>query len=206
MSRVVARSPSSGRAARTRAELAQSAHDEFAHTGILNAAAIANRAGVSTATFYAYFDTHDDAVAAALDISLAAVVNIAERHFHIEALLERGLEAVIDDIIHDTYAVFLAETLVMRAALARLAHHRAIRDVYRRHEARCYDHLARQIDLGQKAGLLRDGDPARRATSLLVLMQGINNPLLTRQNLNEEIVADLRRAMTAAIGLTTPTA
>jgi hypothetical protein len=37
-------------------------------------------------------------------------------------------------------------------------------------------------------------------------MQGINNPLLTRQDLNEEIVADLRRAMTAVIGLTTPNA
>jgi AcrR family transcriptional regulator len=203
---MVARSPTNGRAARTRAELAQSAHDEVARTGVLDSGAIASNAGVSTATFYAYFDTHDDAVAAALDISLAAVVNVAERHFHIEALLERSLEAVIDDIIHETHAVFQAENLVMRAALARLAHHRVIRDVYRRHETRCYDFLARQIKLGQKAGLLRDGDPARRATSLLVLMQGINNPLLTRQDLNEEIVADLRRAMTAAIGLTTPNA
>jgi AcrR family transcriptional regulator len=194
------RSPTTKRAIRTRAELAQAAHDEIARTGALDAAAIASSAGVSTATFYAHFDTHDDAISAALDIALADVVNVAQRHFHIEALIEHGLDPVIDDLIHETHAVFQAECLVMRCALARLTHHRAIRDVYRRHETISYDHLARHIELAQKAGLLGDGDPAHRATSLLVLTQGINNPLLTRQNLNEDIANQLRRAIVAALG------
>ncbi len=193
------RSPTTKRATRTRAELAQAAHDEIARTGSLDASAIANSAGVSTATFYTHFDTHDDAISAALDIALADVVGVAQRHFHIEALVERGLDAVIDDLLRETHAVFQAEGLVMRIALARLAHHRAIRDTYRRHETISYDHLTRHIELAQKAGLVGAGNPAHRATSLLVLTQGINNPLLTRQKLNNEIATQLRRAMIAAL-------
>ncbi|MDG2114364.1 MAG: TetR family transcriptional regulator, partial [Actinomycetota bacterium] len=187
------------RSRRTRLELARATHDEVGRSGTLDAAAIAAAAGVSAATFYAHFDGHDDALAAALDLSLNAAIGVSERVFQIEALLERGLDAVVDELVRGVVASFGVEALVMRAALARLPHHRGIRDVYRRHEAASRAHLTRQIELGQKAGLIRVGDPGDRATSLLVLTEGLNNPLLLAKRPALEVIHDLRRAIVAVL-------
>lgn len=192
-------SPATERSRRTSAALVRAAHDELAQHGTLSADAVAKAAGVSTATFYAHFATHDDAIAAALDISLAAVVDVAERLFHIEALIDSGLSAVLDALIDETHSVFRRESMVMRAALARLPVHQPTRDVYRSHEARSLEHLTRQIELGQKAGVLGDGPPDQRATSLLVLLQGLHNPLLTKRTVGPVITGDLHRAIHAAL-------
>lgn len=188
------------RSQRTRAELSRATHDEVGRTGTLDVSAIAEGAGVSTATFYAHFATHDDALAAALDIALDRILTAGEQQFHIEALLDLGLPQVVRRLIAATHAAFQTESLVFRAALARLPQHRGIRDVYRHHEARSLEHFTHQIDLGQKAGLLRDGPAKLRATSLLVIIQGINNPLLTKKRMNPSIAADLNRSITAMIG------
>ena len=192
----------SKRSIQTRADLTRAAHDHIAQTGALDAAAIATAAGVSTATFYVHFATHDDAIAAALDITLGAIVDVARRLIDIEALIERGVEPVIDDVVHEIHAVFRADGLVTRMAIARFAHHRGISDVYHHHEHAGFEHLMRQIDLAQRAGLLSAGDPAHRATCVLVLMQGINNPLLTRSDLVDEVAVHLRDALVAALGAT----
>lgn len=193
------RAPATERSRRTRADLAKATHDVLARDCNLNADAIASAAGCSTATFYAHFETHDDALAAALDLSLTAVVGAAERLFHIEVLIENGLEAVVDDLVTGTHEVFRSEGPVMRAALARLALHRPTREVYRGHEARSLEHLRRHIELGQKAGILRGGPPVPRATSLLVLLQGIHNPILTRKRIDPLIAGDLHRAIFALL-------
>jgi AcrR family transcriptional regulator len=192
--------PTSKRSIRTRAELARAAHDQIARHGVLDAGAIAAAAGVSTATFYVHFATHDDAIAAALDITLGAVVDVARRLIDIETLVERGVEPVLDDVVHDIHAVFRAESLVTRMAIARFAHHRGISDVYHRHEKAGLEHLTRQIDLAQRAKLLMAGNPAHRATCAIVLMQGINNPLLTRSDLAPDVATHLREALAAALG------
>jgi len=192
------RAPATARSRRTRASLAQAAHAYLAEHGALNAETTAKSAGVSTATFYSHFATHDDAIAAALDITLTAVVGVAEQLFHIEALIENGLPAVLDDLIVEMHSVFRSESLVMRSALARLPSHQPIREIYRSHEARSLEHLTRQIQLGQKAGLLREGQHDLRATTLLVLLQGLHNPLLTNP-IDVDVAADLHRAMYAVL-------
>ncbi len=192
--------PPSKRSIQTRGELARAAHDQIARDGALDAGAIATAAGVSTATFYVHFATHDDAIAAALDITLAAVVDVARRFIDIGALIERGVVPVMDDVVHDIHAIFRAESPVTRMAIARFAHHRGIRDVYLHHENAGLEHLTRQIDLAQRAGLLGAGDPAHRATCAIVLMEGINNPLLTRSELDPEVAVHLREALAAALG------
>ena len=113
------RTPATERSRRTRSDLAGATHEQLARHGILNVDAIAEAAGVSAATFYAHFATHDDAIAAALDISLTAVVGVAERLFHIEALIENGLSAVLDQLVSEMHDVFRTESLVMRAAMTR---------------------------------------------------------------------------------------
>jgi len=193
------RAPATARSKRTRANLATAAHAELAKTASLSADAIAERADVSTATFYSHFATHDDAIAAALDISLTAVVGVAEELFHIEALIDNTLAGVIDELIRGMHNVFRNESLVLRAALARLPHHKGIRQIYRTHEIRSLEHLTRQSELGQKAGLLRQGHYERQATSVLVLLQGLHNPLLTKKQIDAEVVADLQRALFAVL-------
>jgi AcrR family transcriptional regulator len=196
---VTVRAPATARSRRTRGDLARAAHDDIARRGSLDASAIADAAGVSTATFYAHFATHDDAIAAALDISLAAVVGVAERCFRIEALIETGLSAVVERLVSETHAVFRTESLVMRTALARLSFHQGTRDVYRHHEGRSLEHLTRQIALGQKAHLLRSGPADQRAISLLVLMQGLHNTLLVKKRIEPVIAGDLHRAIHALL-------
>jgi len=193
------RAPATARSKRTRSNLAAAAHAELAANGSLNADATARRAGVSTATFYSHFATHDDAIAAALDISLTAVVDVAEQYLRIEPLIENGLAATIRKLIQEMHAAFRNESMVMRAALARLPHHQAIRQAYRSHETRAMEHLTRQVELGQKAGLLRDGQHDLQATTLLVLLQGLHNPLLTKKHIDAEVGEGLHRAMHAAL-------
>lgn len=193
------RAPATRRSQRTRAELAQAAHDALAATGTLQPDEIAAAAGVSTATFYAHFGTHDDAIAAGLDLALVSIVAVVDEEFHIEALIERGVPGVVERLVTRSHAVFRDESLVLRAALARHAIHPAIAEVYRSHEERSHAHLVRQVALGQKAGVLADGDPARRATSLLVALQGLHNPLLTKRRLDQAISNDLVRSIVALL-------
>ncbi|REJ84395.1 MAG: TetR/AcrR family transcriptional regulator [Acidobacteria bacterium] len=191
--------PLTRRSRRTRSELASAAHDQVARTGAVDVGAITGAAGVSPATFYAHFATHDDALAAAVDIALERIVGVGERLFHVERLLESGLAAVLDQLLRETHAVFQTESVVLRAALASLPRNRRIREVYRRHEARCLEHFAHQIELGQRAGVVRRGAADLRARSLLVVLQGFSNPLLTRGPLDPEVADDLRRVLGALL-------
>ncbi len=196
---MVTRAPANRRSQRTRAELVRAAHRSLAETGAIQPEAVAAAAGVSTATFYAHFDGHDDAVAAALDVALATVVAVVEEEFRIETLIDDGLEAVVARLVTRSHRVFRDESLVLRAAFGRYAHHRPTADVYLSHERRGHDHLTRQIELGQKAGLLGPGPPDRRATSLLVALQGLHNPLLTKRRLDPVVADDLARAILAML-------
>lgn len=190
------RAPATKRSQRTRSELACATHAEVADSGTVNVEAIASAANVSTATFYAHFSTHDDALAAALDISLTNIVGVVEQHFDIAPMIEDGLQTVVRRLVRLHHRAFRSENLVLRAALARVSQHRLTRDTYREHELRSHRHLVRHIELGQKAGLLRAGSPDRRATSMMVLLQSLQNPLVTkRQRLDRLIADDLGRAI-----------
>ncbi len=193
------RAPSTARSRRTRAQLAEATHQQLSSSGSLDPDAIAAGAGVSTATFYAHFASHDDAIAAALDIALTAIVGEVEQRLHIEALIEDGLDEVLRSLVRAMHNVFQNESLVLRVAQARVSSHRASREVYRSHEARSVEHLTRQIELGQKAGILREGPPEKRATSVLVLLQGLHNPLLTKKRIDPLIADDLQRAIRALL-------
>ena len=193
------RAPATARSRRTRDQLARATHEQLRDRGSLNPEAIAEAAGVSAATFYSHFETHDDAIAAALDISLTAIVGVAEQRFHIEALIEDGLDAVVRGLVSAMHEVFRSESLVMRAAQARMSSHQSTREIYRGHEARSVEHLTRQIELGQKAGILRQGAPGKHATSLLVLLQGLHNPLLTKKRIDPVVFNDLHRAVHALL-------
>ena len=62
-------------------------------------------------------------------------------------------------------------------ATARLPESRELRRAYRSREEAALASLRRFVELGQAAGKLRHDDPEAMASALLVVTQGLNNPL-----------------------------
>ena len=194
------RTPATKRSKQTRADLARAAHDEIARTGEVDSDAIAKKAGVSVATFYSHFASHDDAIAAALDLSLTEIVGVAEDQFLADLVASEGLDAVLTKLIAEMHRVFRKDSLVLRAAQARLLAHPPSRHMFRSHEVRSIEHLTAQIQLGQESGHLGAGPADKRAMSLLVLLQGIHNPVIMKKRINPVLADDLHRAMFAVVG------
>ena len=194
------RTPATKRSKQTRADLARAAHEEIARNGKVDSDAIAKAAGVSVATFYSHFASHDDAIAAALDLSLGEIVGVAEDVFLAELFASDGLDAVLVKLIAEMHRVFRKESLVLRAAQARLLAHAPSRHIFRSHEIRSIEHLTAQIQLGQESGQLGDGPADKRAMSLLVLLQGLHNPVIMKKRIDPVLTDDLHRAMFAVVG------
>ena len=197
---VTVRTPATKRSKQTRADLARAAHEEIACNGKVDSDAIAKAAGVSVATFYSHFASHDDAIAAALDLSLGEIVGVAEDVFLAELFASDGLDAVLVKLIAEMHRVFRKESLVLRAAQARLLAHAPSRHIFRSHEIRSIEHLTAQIQLGQESGQLGDGPADKRAMSLLVLLQGLHNPVIMKKRIDPVLTDDLHRAMFAVVG------
>lgn len=151
---------------------------ELRAAGSFNAELVAARAGCSTATFYSHFATKDDALAGAFDLVLEDLVHHTRELFSQHRLAEDGLEDSIDQLVDRQAAFFRRESLVFRAALARLPERRDLRNSYRRAEAANLAHLVGVIEAGQQQRLIRAALPELLAETVLVLAQGINNPRL----------------------------
>lgn len=171
--------PSGGKAQRTYDRLAAATLDEINAHGSFTAEAVARRAESSPATFFSYFPTKDDALAAAFSLALDELVRVAESGLRIEDLLDRGLEPVCGDFVDQVVSYFTRYALMFRAALVQLPQNKSIRDTFRDHQARTLAHYVRFIELGQKSGFMRKGDKNTLANTLMVMTQGLNNPLLT---------------------------
>ena len=189
----------STRAQRTKADLKAAIHFEIARSGTLDVAAVTEAAGLSQATFYSHFGSHDDALAAALDISLTNVTEVSRSIVNIETILEMGLADMIDLLVEQLVVAFGVEAPVLRVALARLSQNTTIRDVYRSHQSAHHLHLTKQLELGQRASVVRAGEPDQLAAALLVSAQGLNNPLLLRTDGNDETMSALKRALLAIL-------
>ncbi|MEZ5266659.1 MAG: TetR/AcrR family transcriptional regulator [Acidimicrobiales bacterium] len=172
--------PAPSKSVRTRTGLAVATRAQLAATASFTAEQVAARAGTSPATFYAHFPTKDQALTAAFELSLDQLVTRTNAVLSVETLLDDGLERTCARLVAELVAHFRADALVFRAALARMAEVRPIRDAYRRSEAASLAHLERFVRRGQAAGLVTDGPAAALAELVLVLSQGVNNPRLLR--------------------------
>lgn len=170
--------PAGGKARRTFESLVTATRQLVNETGGFAPEAAAARAGVRAATFYSYFASRDEALAAALDQVLAELDDRVCAWLAIESLLDEGLHAVIQRAAETAVACFSADVLVYRLALARLPESAAIREVYRRRQAQGFLLIRRFVELGMAAGRIEAADPDVLATALLVGLQGLNNPLL----------------------------
>jgi len=183
--------PEGGKARRTYEALLRACGEELAATGSFSAERVAARSGTSPATFYAYLGSKDAALAAVFSRALDRLVEVVERELSVERLLERGLPRLCRDFAAAAAAYFGEQSLVFRCALARLPGSRALREVYRAHERVVFERYRRFLELGRAAGKLRDAEPAGLAQALLVVTEGLNNPLVVGRGPDDPLVVEL---------------
>ena len=172
--------PSGRRAQETYRTLVRWTRRVISETGGFSGELVAERSGMSPATFYTYFASKDAALAAALDEVLGELVDGTLRELRIERLLEDGLRRVVERAVAAAVGVFRESAIVMRLALARLPESPAIRHVYRDHQARAVEELRRFVRLGVSASRLSAESIEATTSALLVTLQGLNNPMLLR--------------------------
>jgi AcrR family transcriptional regulator len=187
--------PAGAKAQRTYRTLVAATRTVIVETGRMSGESVAAAAGVAPATFYAYFPSKDEALAAALDEVLNEAVEGALAALDVVRLLEQGLRPLLEEAVEVTIATFARSARVMRLALARLPESETVRQVYREHQGHALELLRRFVLLGAAAGHLTDAEPEVVATALLVLLQGLNNPLLTRSERDERAVEALVDAL-----------
>lgn len=108
------------KSARTRAALAAATWPSLAATATFTAEQVAARAGTAPATFFAHFPTKDQALVAALALTLDELVARTNAGLQVEALLDDGLERTCARLVAELVALFRRCALVFRAALARM--------------------------------------------------------------------------------------
>jgi AcrR family transcriptional regulator len=187
--------PAGGKAQRTYQTIVGATRRVVTETGRFSGESVAASAGVAPATFYAYFPSKDEALAAALDQVLTEAVTGAMGALDVVRLLDLGLRAVLEEAVAATLDTFAGSSRVMRLALARLPESATIRQVYREHQGYALGELRRFVALGTAAGRLAAEDPDVAATVLLVLLQGLNNPLLTRPDREPRAVSAMVDAL-----------
>src|SRR5687768_17179384 len=126
--RVPLERPAGRKARETYETLVRATRDALATSGSFVAEDVAGRAGMATATFYAYFSSKDDALAAAFDQVLHENNQRVADALSIERLLDDGLKSVVRKAVIAAIDGFRDNALLFRAALARLSVSKVIRD------------------------------------------------------------------------------
>jgi AcrR family transcriptional regulator len=162
----------------------------------LRAEVVAERAGVSVATFYGYFASKNEVLTAAVDAGLAELVTRLDAALAIERLLADGLAAVAADLIGAAVSVHREHGAVTRLARGRLAEDRQLRAVVRERQAQARSSVRRFLELGTAAGRIRQGDHAAMAAALLVIVEGLDNPVLAGLLPGDAAVVELAGMLT----------
>ncbi|MBW3663819.1 MAG: TetR/AcrR family transcriptional regulator [Actinobacteria bacterium] len=164
--------------------------------------AVAAEAGLSVGTFYAYFSDRDEALAALFARRLDALIDAVDAALTTDALLDDGLEPVLErvlDVVLDGYG---RHASAFRAALVQLPSSPPIAAVYWDRHSHSAELIATFLRRAQAAGAVRDGDADVLAQALLVIMQGTNTPVLLAQPRSRgtrAIRAELHRALAATL-------
>ena len=188
-----------GRSERTRRVVVDATVARLRSEGAFTVEQVAADVGVSVATIYNRFpEGRDGLLAAAFDTALDRLVS-AGAVLTVEHLLDHGLQATIRAMVDGLVAVFTDEALVMRSALARLPESRVLRESYRRHEADARSRNHRFVQLGQAAGRIAVEDTAELADVLVVMGQGLNNPVLLGSSHRARLVDHLTAAIVAVL-------
>ncbi len=163
-----------GKAARTRAALLQGTLDVIAETGEFTGELVADRVGVSTATFYSHFATKDHAIHACLERTFAEYEQRMRLVESIELLLDAGLHEVLTRIVTTITAINDDYRALLRMARSRIQVSRLLRDQSRAEERRAFAATRRFIELGQAAGRIRRADPELLTATVRTIVEGLD--------------------------------
>jgi AcrR family transcriptional regulator len=193
----------SARASATR-EALLAAGEGLLATGGFEAAsstAVAAAAGLSTGTFYAYFEDKHALLAALFALRLDDLVGRVERELTSDNLLDHGLDATLARAVDLVVEGYREHAPVLRAALARVPVREDLRAIYWQRHARSVEVLERFVRRGAAAGLVRDGDVTVLAHAVLVVTQGLNTPVLLAgdDDLARAVRVELVRALAAVL-------
>lgn len=167
----------------------------------LTSTAVAAEAGVATGTFYTYFADKDALLAALFARSLDDITAAVERVLTADALLAHGLEATLRGAVRTVVEGYRAHSSVVRAALGRVPDSALLRAVYWDRHARATQTMTAFLRRAAHAGVVRGGSSESLALALLVVVQGLNHPVLLagERAVVEAAAEHLARALTGML-------
>lgn len=188
--------------ARTRKRLVQAIRDEVTETGTFTAERVAHRAGSSTPTFYNHFANKEVALVAAYTLLMQELVEVVRAKCRIERLLDHGLRKLAQFWVAASVQFFRDNAALFRLAQGAMQESRAMRDVFRTHEAEIIDQYRQFIERGQAAQLIRTGEPRAMAELINITAQSWNHPLVLR---TAEAAPLMKEIIDSIVGTLEPT-
>lgn len=167
--------PPEGKAARTRRLLQECTSAVIAATGEFTGELVAERAGVSTATFYSHFATKDHAIAACLDVCFSEYAVRMREAESVEFLLEVGLRECLSRIVTTITGINDEYRTLLRLARGRIQVSHLLREQSREEERRAFAATLRFLTLGQAAGRVRDYDAEALTLTMRTVVEGLDN-------------------------------
>jgi AcrR family transcriptional regulator len=193
--------PRTTRGQATRAALLAALERQVAALGFdeLTSSAVAAEAGVSTGTFYGYFDDKHTALAAAFARRLDELVGDVAAVFTADHLLDHGLADTLRAAVDRVVAHYRHNAPVLRAALARIPADPRLREIYWDGHRRSVQLVEQFVRRGATAGLVRDdAPPSVLAHTLLILTQSLHHPVIVQPH-DEDLVGPVREEVTRAL-------
>ena len=157
--------------------LVEATRETVRRHGILLPESVAETANVSPATLYTYFGSKDALLASAFDAALGEIGEEVARALNIETLLEDGLEAVSRKVVRTVVKHFTRDARVVRLAIARVPDSHEVVEVYKRRSDEQLAMISRFVRLGISAGRIRPVDPLVLSRTVMVQLQGLQNPI-----------------------------
>ena len=149
---------------------------------------------MSPATLYTYFGSKDALLARAFDTALGDIGEDVARIMTIESLLEHGLESITRRVVRAVVKHFTRDARLVRLAIARLSDSPEVVEVYKRRSDEQLAMIGRFVRLGISAGKLRTADANVLARTVMVALQGLQNPIVLHSG-SAPIVDEIARMM-----------
>lgn len=166
------------KAERTREGLLDAAELLLAAGTDLVSTSVAERAGVSTGTFYRYFEDKDELLAAAYARRMDQLIDTTERTLAPDQVLDLGVPAVLDRVVQEVAEGYLRCGPMMVSAVARMMASDTIRQVHRDRHDRAVDVFMTFLRRIDRVGLARLDDIPATAVAAVILVQSLSHPAL----------------------------
>ena len=166
------------KADRTRRRFVSAIRSELAETGVLSPVSVSKRAQTSPATFYNHFRSRQAALASAFEAAMDDLLEIVSQGLRVELLLAQGLSEFCAGWAQTCAGFFRDNATLLLVAQAEAPASEALRRTFARRQQESLDRYVQFVTLGQRAGMIRAGDPQAIAQLLLVTNQSWNHPFL----------------------------